>query len=375
MQILHPAGLPWRRARQTTGLLSSGNSNCLEGIQTSCDSHESPSNQALMINNSRTDVPTTPRKSPVTRWGVIGAITLVLPWFGSCESASPVTNIDPQKPDKGSPTTTKDDAKVVFARPGFQIDGGSMAGGANAAVRGQASPSESKDTPGTGKPVIGTRETWAVLLTIVPGADAMVEAEQLRARASSAGLRGAFVERRSEGAAVLLGSFGSPAEDDAKASLQRAREARENGKILFPGAVMAAPNYAGQRGEVAAWDLRNVRERVGAGAAKWTLQVGIYGPVDNRPVTKEEIAEFRALSEQAVRALRQDGHDAYYFHGPVRSTVMVGVFGDVTDRSPEVVALKKKLPHNLVNGQEMRRKDSAEAQESFLVAIPGEKSR
>ena len=224
-------------------------------------------------------------------------------------------------------------------------------------------------------PVIATRETWAVLLTIVPGTDAMAEAERVRARATAAGLRGVFVERRSEGAAVLMGSFGSPAEDDAKASLQRAREVRDAGKVLFPGAVMAAPNYSGQRGENAAWDLRNVRERVGSKAAKWTLQVGIYGPVDNRPVTKEEIAEFRSLSEQAVRTLRQEGHEAYYFHGPVRSTVMVGVFGDVTDRSPEVVALKKKLPHNLVNGQEMRRKDSADAQESFLVAIPGEKAR
>jgi len=253
--------------------------------------------------------------------------------------------------------------------------GGALAGGAGNAVRGSANPSDTKGVPGIGKPAIATRETWSVLLTVVPGQDALAQAERSRAQAVSAGLSGAFVERRSDGAAVLLGSFGSPVEDDAKIALQRAREARVDGKPLFPGAVMAAPNYSGQRGEIAEWDLRNVRERLGAQAAKWTLQVGIYGPVDNRPVTKEEIAEFRSLSERAVRMLRQEGHEAYYFHSAVRSTVMVGVFGDVTDRSPEVVALRKKLPYNLVNGQELRRKDDPDAQESFLVAIPGEKAR
>lgn len=326
----------------------------------------------LKINNHRADLELRHRFFSVTRGVIIGAVIGVLPWIGACSGEGNKPNNTLQNSEQSRGVISKEEGKKVFDKPTWQFGDGTFAGGV---TQDQNATREGEKPKSVSGPVVAVnRETWAVLLGTFQGDDAVVQAEKFRAKAAAAGFRGAFVERRTGGAAVLTGNYNSPTEDDAKLTLQRAREAASGGERLFPSAVMAAPTISGGHGESAPLDLRNAKERLGA-KAKWTLQVAIYGPLDNRPVTKEDIAEFRRLAENAAKELRRQGHDSYYFHGQARSTVCVGIFGDVTDRSPEVVALKKKLPYNLVNGQEIRKKGAKEPQESFLVEIPSEKGK
>jgi hypothetical protein len=79
--------------------------------------------------------------------------------------------------------------------------------------------------------------------------------------------------------------------------------------------------------------------------------------------------------------MRRQGEQAFYFHGPLRSMVTVGLFGiDEYDlrqlrlRSPAIARLMERFPHNLVNGAGVKRKRAGQAEAvmdpSFVVGVP-----
>ena len=82
----------------------------------------------------------------------------------------------------------------------------------------------------------------------------------------------------------------------------------------------------------------------------YSLQVAVYddayGP------------DFRKAAEKAASALRSDGDEAYYYHGPHRSMVTIGLFtdsdfiqrGPVQGYGPRILELQEKYPYNLANG-------------------------
>jgi len=138
------------------------------------------------------------------------------------------------------------------------------------------------------------------------------------------------------------------------------------------------------RGEDAEKVLRAAAER--NPDVFYTLQVGIYGREDGGEPTPSERAEFRAAAEQAVRQLRAEGAEAYYWHAPNRSHVMVGLFGeedlDASVQPPIESAVlqeaRENHPHNLLNGTGIRERirgaggrTDTRLQPSFLVEIPG----
>ncbi len=138
--------------------------------------------------------------------------------------------------------------------------------------------------------------------------------------------------------------------------------------IRTGGAVNGAAQSPSPRG---AADLRSV-----AGRGHYTLQIG-YFEDPNDP------ALARQAAEQWAAQLRNEGTPAYYFHGPNRSMVTVGLFPasaasvsntGVVTYSQSVRQLQQRFPHNLYNGNTIRvklRDGRTIDQPSFLVRIPG----
>jgi hypothetical protein len=121
------------------------------------------------------------------------------------------------------------------------------------------------------------------------------------------------------------------------------------------------------------WDLRRV-------SASYSLQVAVFEPTDDFWDYKQAAADYSAF-------LREQGHEAFYYHGPAASIVTVGRFGAEavvtrneggafrTYYSSEVIALQKQplLQYNIVNGGVYKVKDDRGVMvpmTSRLVEVP-----
>ncbi len=107
------------------------------------------------------------------------------------------------------------------------------------------------------------------------------------------------------------------------------------------------------------WDLGNKR-------GWWSWHVAVFYNVG-------EMRQRKTVAEQYCKLLREQGEEAYYYHGPVRSSVCIGLFpreaiqryesrdpftGRVTSTNrivdPRMLELQKRFPNNLENGHRMR---------------------
>ena len=144
------------------------------------------------------------------------------------------------------------------------------------------------------------------------------------------------------------------------------------GALALPG-VIVVPVAQQTAGSMPQYDLKNVpRDR----SKLYTLQIGFYDT--------EFGDDFRQAAEKAAAALREEGEEAYYFHGPQRSSFTIGAFGkdaatinESTGEpvySAQVQALQQKYPYNLANGRTLneRRGGVVTPQPSFLVEIPND---
>ena len=116
----------------------------------------------------------------------------------------------------------------------------------------------------------------------------------------------------------------------------------------------------------------------------YSLQVGVYARTDRSRPSTTELQEFRNASEAAVRQLRGDGVEAYYYHGPNSSSVTVGVWGEDDHKtnstlieSAELMAMRAKFPELLINGMGQRKSvrtttggEAYVLEKSRLVALP-----
>lgn len=166
---------------------------------------------------------------------------------------------------------------------------------------------------------------------------------------------------------VYMGRFKDKDDREAKDALRKAREAEIDGKAIFAKAKLVKLSAA--RGD--ALDPRDLRSLKGKGL--FTLQIGYYdakyGP------------DFRRAAETAVDVLRDNGEDAYYYHGPHRSMVLLNAWthaqaftlvGQVDRYSNTVRLAQEKYPHNVPNGRSFTDDDDPDyvkSQRSFLVPI------
>jgi hypothetical protein len=228
---------------------------------------------------------------------------------------------------------------------------------------------------------------WAIVLYMFRGPQALVGAQQGLYRVQSQlGLQDAYLGERSGGVAILYGRYSGAQDPKAQADLATIKAIEFEGGPLFAEAILAPPDSGGSAGDRPDFDLALVKDT--QPEAIYTLQVGIYRLMDARDPTPAELAEFRDVAEQAVTALRAQGQEAYYFHGPRSSTVTVGLFTEedyLTSVRDELGQLQKlprpRLsarvreamevnPHNLVNGQGVKDGRRDRVQPSFLIRVP-----
>jgi hypothetical protein len=223
--------------------------------------------------------------------------------------------------------------------------------------------------------------TWAIVLGVYEPADRGRAQENLAWMRTVGGLGEARLERRSSALVIAYGVYQGADDPEAQADLARLRATVIDAKRPYAGAVLSPPASQAVAGGNADWDLAKVRASRGPDAL-YTLQIGIYGRGDDANPSPQEVAEFRTKAEEAVAELRAKGEPAFYFHGPRRSTVTIGVFGQSDYdplnmpgfRSPPLSAAWEEYPYNLLNGQAIRERipgtEQHRLQASSLVRIP-----
>lgn len=227
---------------------------------------------------------------------------------------------------------------------------------------------------------------WSIVIVAFRGPSQDADAQAGLARVRSVGnLPDAYLEKRGETTVIALGRYAGPDDPRAQADLERVRAVEAEGQRPFAAAVLAPPAGAAAPGAFPEYDLRNAK-RLNGDWALYTLQVGVYSREGGGPAKPEELAEFRKAAEAAVVQLRHEGHQAFYYHGPNRSMVTVGLFGkDDFDpqvpgiSSPALRRMREAFPHNLLNGRGIRERipgrprndpDAWRLQPSALVAVP-----
>jgi hypothetical protein len=217
------------------------------------------------------------------------------------------------------------------------------------------------------------------------GEAAAALAEDALNKARQAGLSDAYIEQRGPAVVLAVGRYADPSSAESLQRLAQVREVRVSGGRAYLGAFLAPPGDTMNVGTRPEYNLLAARDQFGA-RARYSLQVAVYGREDlKRDPTEAELKESRKAAEDAAAKLRQEGELAFYFHGPRRSMVCIGVFSDedlaskstpeapARSENPDLSALRQRFPHNLYNGAGVREKNAmgqTKMQTSLLVAIP-----
>ncbi|MCC6320957.1 MAG: hypothetical protein IT438_05905 [Phycisphaerales bacterium] len=266
----------------------------------------------------------------------------------------PRTSVPADKPRK--PAETKlDDPREVFGPAGSKPD---------------ATTSAADKSTG-----------WTIVLAVFRGEEQGKLAELGAHKVQTEGrLPGAFVEKRGGATVVAYGRYDSSDAESVKEELKRIQQMEIGGQRPYEYAMLAPPLDKADPGTLPQYNLLQAHVRYGE-SALYTLQVGVYGRDDINQPKEADLKEVRRAAEQAALKLRQEGEEAFYYHGPRRSMVTVGVF-DNKDFDPSAPTFKsarlreamKRHPNNLYNGAGIieRRKGETQGrmQSSTLVAVP-----
>jgi hypothetical protein len=211
--------------------------------------------------------------------------------------------------------------------------------------------------------------TYAIEIGRFSGDDAFQRVYRLITTArQEAGLANLWYVSSGRQAIVYAGRFRGEDDPEARAMLRVVRDAEINGDTPFEDADVVA--VASNRGEVL--DERDARRL--AGRNIYMLQVGYYD--------REFGLDFRKAAETAVDVLREQGEEAYYYHGPHRSMVLVQswTYNEAFTSQPgrgdrysnAVRVMQEKYPHNVPNGRPFTDADDpalVASRKSFLVPI------
>ncbi len=211
---------------------------------------------------------------------------------------------------------------------------------------------------------------WRIVLATFKGGDAVMRAQtSLSQIQAQPGMARAFIDAQRHGATIALGSYNSPSDRAAQRELNRIHAIRINDVAVF-GSAFLMPPPSGVSGANPELNLANAHKLFGDNLV-YTLQVAVYESNDR--------AEVMQSAEQAAALFRQDGELAFYYHGPNRSIVTIGLFTEKdydpssAERSPELKALMERHPGHLYNGMGVREHladGTSRNQPTRLVRIP-----
>jgi hypothetical protein len=225
-------------------------------------------------------------------------------------------------------------------------------------------PSQSHDPEAYRDPAGG--QGWAIQVIQFTGNDRHDKArdliQHLRGKASLAEL---WIEDLGDTATIYHGRFASVSAPSIRPAMAKVKTIQIEGEKPFTQCKLVA--LIGD-GRVIA-DPFDLRQFIGY----YSLQIGFYDRAFE--------GDFRAAAEQAVRSLREDGFEAYYYHGPFRSIIAIGVFsydqafvsaGTHDTYAPHIHKLQEQFPFNLGNGstilQKVGGRDLGE-QKSSLIRV------
>lgn len=207
---------------------------------------------------------------------------------------------------------------------------------------------------------------WAIQVAQVSGSTRHDEArelvQQLRTHSNLADF---WIEDLNNTATVYHGRFKQASDPSIRTTLAAVQNIKIDDTQPFADSQLVP--LVGQGRAIA--DPFDLRQFIGY----YSLQIGFYDAAYN--------GDFREAAEQAIRVLREQGHDAYYYHGPHRSIIAVGVFsyeqafvnaGTHDTYAPHIRELQKQFPFNLGNGATIIQKEAGKnigEQKSSLIRV------
>lgn len=305
----------------------------------------------------------TPNSHATFRAGCAIIVCIVV---GACDGPQKQSEITPRKPGSYGPMRFVPRNRAASEAPAF--------------------PTEAVDIgplpePSTPEALASAPGEWSIVLASFPreGGEAPAS-NMLQLVKSTPGLDRAYLDLRGKSVVIAYGSYPSGGDPSAQRDLRRLRELEVNGRHPFETAVIAPPPFSGIAGTIPEYDLSTARQRFGAQAI-YTLQVAVYERGGDKEPTPLELQEVRLAAERAAVELRREGELAFYYHGPRRSMVTLGLFGDADydvqrpeRESPRLTLLRRKYPYNLVNGAtylvRTRGQSKPTEQPSFAVSVP-----
>jgi hypothetical protein len=215
----------------------------------------------------------------------------------------------------------------------------------------------------------GARVGGGILLETFSGAGHVERARQRRDQIARAlGRQDVYAQMRSRGSVVVLGSYEGPNDARAQRDLKAVQSVTVAGRRPYERSYLSPPPPPPTDvGDLPELNLISARRLAGS-EALYTLQVAVFE--DRNRERAKRGAERYALS------LRQQGEMAFYYHGPTKSMVTLGIFGDraydaqAQQVSLEVQALQRRFPLNLLNGEDEIPEPTGSSQASMLVLIP-----
>lgn len=222
---------------------------------------------------------------------------------------------------------------------------------------------------------------WSIVLVTITDPNHRDQAMQwMRSFRDLTGLNGAWIDSSERGSIVRYGRYESSSSPQAQADLRQFKSTEVGGVIPFRTAYLARHGSATPTGRLRELNLPEARKLYPGVETLYTLQIAVYEA--ERDTTA---ADARRLAEEAALQLRAQNELAFYYHGPNRSHVCVGVFAEgAVDPatglySPEVQALQERFPHNAYNGRTIEERITGldgqvrqVRQRSFLVVVPKE---
>jgi hypothetical protein len=225
-------------------------------------------------------------------------------------------------------------------------------------------PKQAKDPDPYRDPAGG--QGWSIRVVELDGTDRHGKARGLiQELRNEAKLSDIWMQDYDGVVSVYHGRFATAADPAIRPALGKIQAVRVDGEMPFADCQLV-PLIGDGRVIADPFDLRQF-------IGYYSLQIGFYDASYE--------GDFRAAAEEAVRSLREDGFDAYYYHGPYRSIVSIGVFsyeqafvsaGTHDTYAPSVRELQQRFPFNLGNGVTLIQKDKGRVigeQKSSLIRV------
>jgi hypothetical protein len=207
---------------------------------------------------------------------------------------------------------------------------------------------------------------WAIQLVQLTGNTRHDQAKELAQHIrTQTTLADIWIEDMSDVATLYHGRFQQASDPAIRDALANVQQIELNDTHPFADSKLV-PLIGDGRVIADPFDLRQF-------SGYYSLQIGFYDQAFGK--------DFREAAEQAIRSLREDGHEAYYYHGPHRSIIAIGVFnyeqafvsaGNYDTYAPHIRELQKTFPFNLGNGATILQKEAGRdigEQKSSLIRV------